>query len=61
MYLKKPFPHFHSFIIGLVLGCCYYAFKNDKFKKDSKIHACFQSLRDNRTYGIIVFVLGLGI
>jgi hypothetical protein len=27
LYFKKPFPHFHAFAIGMVLGCFYFSYK----------------------------------
>lgn len=61
MYLRKPFPHFHSFSIGLILGCGYHAYKNDQLKQGSVIQACFQSIKESRVHGVVVFTIGLMI
>lgn len=61
MYLRKPFPHFHSFCIGMILGCGYHAYKSDQLPKGGSIYRWIQLIKESRVHGIAVFTAGFTI
>lgn len=58
LYYKKPFPHFHSFNIGMTFGCLYFTFKYQEFKQGSLVSAFFKTLKNNKANAISMFILG---
>lgn len=57
VYFKKPFPHFHSFNLGMVIGCTYFSFKYHE-KSKTKLVSLFDKLKVNKVQSISFAVVG---
>jgi len=59
IYFKKPFCHFHSYNMGVLLGCSYFKYKYQEYKKGSRIHSMLESMKQQNMTGGLCVVLGI--
>ena len=58
IYYKKPFCHFHSFNIGMMLGCIYFTYKY-KENENPWFHKHIDQIKNDSKTGVFCVILGL--
>jgi peptidoglycan/LPS O-acetylase OafA/YrhL len=59
VYYDKPYTFFHTYNIGFILGCYYFAYKMGEIEANNKIHKLFIAIKEQPYMSYISMAAGL--